>query len=37
MDIGFDEEDDAVRFYRSPHGVVLVTRSMLMALEEVPV
>ena len=33
MQIGFDAEEDARRFYRSEAGVVLVTKEMLMALE----
>ena len=33
MRIGFDENEDARRFYRTGRGVVLVTRDMLKALE----
>jgi glucose-1-phosphate adenylyltransferase len=33
MQIGFDAEEDARRFFRSDQGVVLVTRAMLQALE----
>jgi len=32
MRIGFDEEEDARRFYRTGKGVVLVTPFMLAAL-----
>lgn len=32
--IGYDAQDDARRFYRSPDGVVLVTTAMLAALTE---
>ena len=31
--IGYDPQEDARRFYRSPEGVVLVTSAMLQALE----
>lgn len=34
MTIGFDAVADARRFYRSPHGVVLVTSAMVKMLEE---
>jgi len=34
MTIGFDAGADARRFYRSPHGVVLVTSAMVKALGE---
>ena len=33
MEIGFDADEDAKRFYRSEGGVVLVTRAMLEALK----
>ncbi len=35
--IGFDEAQDAQRFYRTEGGVVLVTREMLQALEAHPI
>ena len=35
--IGFDEAQDAQRFYRTEGGVVLVTREMLRALEAHPI
>jgi glucose-1-phosphate adenylyltransferase len=35
--IGFDEAQDARRFYRTDGGVVLVTREMLRALEAYPI
>ena len=35
--IGFDEAQDAKRFYRTEGGVVLVTREMLRALEAHPI
>ena len=35
--IGFDEAQDAERFYRTEGGVVLVTREMLRALEAHPI
>lgn len=34
MTIGFDAAEDARRFYRSPHGVVLVTSAMVKMLGE---
>lgn len=35
--IGFDDVQDAKRFYRTDGGVVLVTREMLQALEAAPI
>jgi hypothetical protein len=34
MTIGFDAQEDARRFFRSPDGVMLVTTAMLKALED---
>lgn len=36
MTIGWDAKTDAIRFYRSPAGVVLVTSDMLEALQKAP-